>query len=273
MRAGASRRRGVGASWISLSAGICSCSSRLGPLGLLTDSGRERVQPRNHRLTVKHAPGWGERGKLRVRAPKSADRHWAARFRRPLYSDRDSSGRVMQDPLNKADRYCKRAAGARCPEAPRCGTVGTPIRFYSTPSMLMASARRSSNGRNWATSGPRYSLIRSSATRARPADSGCLARTGNASMQVMSNSNGQCYTNCNVKPGRISRGTGREEREVPHIIWGTCGAGRTGTTSWPISAWLRFRRFSCRARLSWPISGTWQTATAMVAQTARRCLG
>jgi hypothetical protein len=141
------------------SAGICSCSSRLGPLGLLTDSGRERVQPRNHRLTVKHAPGWGERGKLRVCAPKSADRHWAARFPRPLYSDRDSSGRVMQDPLNKADRYCRRAAGARCPEAPRCGTVGTPIRFYTTPSMLMASARRSSNGRNWATSGPRYSLM------------------------------------------------------------------------------------------------------------------
>jgi hypothetical protein len=45
---------------------LCSCSSRLGPLGLLTDSGGERVEPRNHRLTVKHAPGWGERGKLRV---------------------------------------------------------------------------------------------------------------------------------------------------------------------------------------------------------------
>jgi hypothetical protein len=53
----------------------------------------------------------------------------------------------------------------------------------------------------------------------------------------------------------------------------TSGAGKTAITSWPISAWRRFRCFSCRARRSWPISGIWRTGTAMAARTARRCLG
>ncbi len=66
----------------------------------------------------------------------------------------------------------------------------------------------------------------------------------------------------------LYRGCGRPVR-----VCRTSGAGKTAVTSWPISAWRRFRCFSCRARLSWPISGTWPTGTAMVARTARRCLG
>jgi hypothetical protein len=53
---GSNSHFGVGASWISLSRHLLLLQPA-GPLGLLTDSGRERVQPRNHRLTVKHAPG------------------------------------------------------------------------------------------------------------------------------------------------------------------------------------------------------------------------
>ena len=66
----------------------------------------------------------------------------------------------------------------------------------------------------------------------------------------------------------LYRGCGRPVR-----VCRTSGAGKTAITSWPISAWRRFRRFSCRARRSWPISGTWQTGTGMAARTARRCLG
>src|SRR5258708_2750383 len=53
----------------------------------------------------------------------------------------------------------------------------------------------------------------------------------------------------------------------------TSGAGKTSITSWPISAWRRLHRYSCRARRFWPISGTWRPGPAMVARTARRCLG
>src|SRR6266481_1422502 len=66
----------------------------------------------------------------------------------------------------------------------------------------------------------------------------------------------------------LYRGCGRPVR-----VCRTSGAGKTAVTSWPISAWRRFRRFSCRARRSWLINGTWQTGMAMVARTARRCLG
>src|SRR5258707_7690500 len=66
----------------------------------------------------------------------------------------------------------------------------------------------------------------------------------------------------------LYRGCGRPVR-----VCRTSGAGKTSITSWPISAWRRLHRFSCRARRFSPISGTWRTGTAMVARTARRCLG
>jgi hypothetical protein len=82
---------------------------------------------------------------------------------------------------------------------------------------------------------------------------------------------GRCESDSSAVWGRSRTLYRRCGKPVPVCL--TSGAGKTAITSWPISAWRRFRCFSCRARRSWHISGIWQTGTGKVARTARRCLG
>ena len=129
-----------------------------------------------------------------------------------------------------------------------------------------------------------------------PSDNLLINRADFAADREMTGSNSHFGGECDFKEGcdRLNRGAfrrcaGRGESDSSSVwersrilyrgyggrvrVCRTSGAGKTSITSWLISAWRRLHRFSCRARRFWPISGTWRTGTAMVARTARRCLG